>query len=130
MMIEMKMVAFSSILGLAQIIISSHAASFQRGYKWTAGARDGVVPPLTGVAGRLERAFRNYLETFPIFLAAVFVAHVTGKTSEITSLGAQMYFWGRVVYLPIYASGIYLIRSLIWNVSAVGIMLILFALIQ
>ncbi|TIY06138.1 MAG: hypothetical protein E5V18_12525 [Mesorhizobium sp.] len=58
---------------MIQIIISSHAASLQRGYRWTASSRDAEMPPLTGVAGRLERALRNFLETFPVFVAAVFL---------------------------------------------------------
>jgi hypothetical protein len=62
---ELEFLASSVLFGLAQIIISSHSASFQRGYKWTASSREQSVPPLTGMAGRIERATRNYLETFP-----------------------------------------------------------------
>jgi hypothetical protein len=50
--------ALSVVLGLVQIVLASHAASLQRGYLWTAGSRDETVPPLTGIAGRLERALR------------------------------------------------------------------------
>ncbi len=66
---ELQMLALSIVLGLVQIVLASHAASLQRGYRWTATARDDAVPPLAGVAGRLERALRNYLETFPLFAA-------------------------------------------------------------
>ena len=62
---ELAMLVASCVLCLVQIVISSHAASLQRGYRWTASSRDAEVPPLTGVAGRLERALRNFLETFP-----------------------------------------------------------------
>ena len=67
----------SVVLGLVQIVLASHAASLQRGYRWTAGSRDQAVPRLTGMAGRLERALRNFVETFPLFAAAVLIAHVT-----------------------------------------------------
>ena len=51
MTLELKMLTFSIVLGLIQIVLASHAASLQRGYVWTASSRDEGVPPLTGVAG-------------------------------------------------------------------------------
>jgi uncharacterized MAPEG superfamily protein len=71
MTLELKMLALSIVLGLVQIVLASHAASLQRGYVWTASSRDEAVPKLTGVAGRLERALHNFVETFPLFAAAV-----------------------------------------------------------
>jgi hypothetical protein len=55
------MLTLSVVLGIVQIVAVSHAASLQRGYRWTASPRDEKVPPLRGVAGRLERALRNFL---------------------------------------------------------------------
>jgi uncharacterized MAPEG superfamily protein len=126
---ELRLLALSIVLGLVHIVLSSHAASFQRGYRWTASSRDEPVPPLTGVAGRLERALRNFLETFPLFAAAVLIAHLAERHTWMTVWGAHFYFWGRVVYLSLYASGVPLIRSLAWNVATVGIILILVALL-
>jgi uncharacterized MAPEG superfamily protein len=125
---ELQMLALSIVLGLVQIVLASHAASLQRGYRWTATARDDPVPPLAGVAGRLERALRNYLETFPLFAAAVLVAHVIGRHDWMTEWGVQLYFWGRVAYLALYAGGVFLVRSLVWNVATAGIVLVLLAL--
>jgi uncharacterized MAPEG superfamily protein len=59
-----------------QVVLASHAASWQRGYLCTAGPRDEAVPPLTGIAGRLERALRNFVETFPLLASAVLIAYV------------------------------------------------------
>jgi uncharacterized MAPEG superfamily protein len=125
--IELKMLSLSIVLGLVQIVAASHAASMQRGYRWTAGPRDEVMPPLSGVAGRLERALRNFLETFPFFATAVIVAHVCDTHNWMTAWGVQLYFWARVIYLGLYASGVWLVRSLIWNVAVLGIILILLA---
>jgi uncharacterized MAPEG superfamily protein len=129
MTLELKMLALSVVLGLVQVILASHAASLQRGYAWTASARDGEVRALTGVAGRLDRTLRNFLETFPLFAAVVLVAHVADRHSWTTELGAQLYFWARVAYVPLYAAGVFLVRSLVWNIAALGIALILLALI-
>jgi len=125
---ELKLLALSVVLGFVHIVLASHAASFQYGYRWTATARDRPMPPLEGVAGRLERAARNFLETFPLFAAVVLLAHVAGRESALTWWGANLYVWARVAYLPLYASGVFLLRSLVWNIAAFGIFLILAAL--
>src|SRR5262245_8056473 len=105
---------WSVLLGFVHIIASSHAKSLQRGYRWTASARDEQLPRLTGVAGRLERALSNYLETFPLFAALVLGAEVAGVHTSLTKWGALLYLGARVFYLPLYALGIPLIRSLVW----------------
>ncbi len=127
MRFELAMLAAACLLCLLQIVIASHAASLQRGYRWTASSRDAEVPALTGVAGRLERALRNFLETFPVFVAAVFLVHVLGRESAVSEWGAGLYVSARLVYLLLYAAGVPLIRSLIWNVAFVGIILLLIA---
>ncbi|TJV42058.1 MAG: hypothetical protein E5Y18_11385, partial [Mesorhizobium sp.] len=98
MSFELAMLVASCVLCLIQIVVSSHAASFQRGYRWTASSRDAEVSPLTGVAGRLERALRNFLETFPVFAVAVFLVHVLGRESALSEWGAGLYFSARLVY--------------------------------
>jgi uncharacterized MAPEG superfamily protein len=127
MSFELVMLAASCVLCLIQIIISSHATSLQRGYRWTASSRDAETPPLTGVAGRLERALRNFLETFPVFVAAVLPVPVLGRESALSEWGAGLYLSARLVYLPLYAAGVPLLRSLVWNVAFVGIVLLLLA---
>jgi uncharacterized MAPEG superfamily protein len=111
MTLEFKMLALSIVLGLTQIVLASHAVSLQRGYMWTASARDEAVPILTGLAGRLDRALRNFIETFPLFAAAVLMAHIAGKHGWMTEWGAQLYFGARVAYVAFYAAGIFLVRS-------------------
>ena len=44
-------------------------------YQGKAGPRDAPVKPLGPLAGRLDRAFKNLMETFPLFAAAVLLAH-------------------------------------------------------
>jgi len=129
MTLELKMLSLSIVLGLVQIVLASHASSLQRGYLWTAGSRDDVVPALTGVAGRLARALQNYIETFPLFAAAILTAHATATHGWLTEWGALAYFWGRVAYVILYAAGVFLFRSLVWNVATIGIVLVLLSLV-
>jgi len=129
MTVELFTLAASIVLGFIHIVLASHAKSRQYGYRWTASARDEARAPLTGIAGRLERASQNFSETFPFFAAAILIAHLAGKHDALTVWGAQLYFWARALYLPLYAFGVPLIRSLIWNVAAAGIALLLVALL-
>lgn len=123
--IELRMLAWSVVLGLIQLFVAAALMTRQRGMQWNAGARDGVPTPLTGVAGRLERAQRNFLETFPFFAAATLAVVLTGRSDAMTTLGAQLYFWARVAYVPIYAAGIPYVRSLVWTISVAGLLLVL-----
>ena len=47
----------------------------------------------------------------------------------MTAWGAQIYFWGRMVYLPLYAAGVPWLRSIVWAVSMLGLVLVLLAVL-
>lgn len=128
MTIEIKMLAWSIALGQFHVLLGAVLMTRQRGMKWNASARDGEARPLVGVAARVDRGLRNFLETFPFFVAAVLAVVLTQRTSADTALGAQVYFWARLAYLPIYASGIPYLRSLVWAVSLWGLLQVLWAL--
>jgi uncharacterized MAPEG superfamily protein len=118
----------AATLGLVHIVLASHSASLQRGYYWTAGPRDKLLAPLGGAAGRLARANANYLETFPFFAAGVLAVLATGTHSIWSKWGVMLYIAGRVAYLPLYASGVFFVRSMAWNVAITGIVAVYVAL--
>jgi uncharacterized MAPEG superfamily protein len=126
---ELQMLGLSVVLGIVHIVAASHSASLQRGYRWTASARDQSLTPLVGMAGRLARALDNFLETFPFFAALVLAVAVAGKSGQLSQWGAGLYFAARVFYFPLYAFGVPLIRSLVWNVATFGIALLVVALL-
>ena len=125
---ELCMLMWSVVLGLLQVAIAATCSIGQRGLDWAASARDAVKPPLSGIGGRLDRARANFLETFPLFVAAVLLAHLLQRHDNLTALGAQLYFWARLAYVPVYAAGIPYLRTLVWTVSIIGIVLLLAAL--
>ncbi|MGN6705612.1 MAG: MAPEG family protein [Rhodanobacter sp.] len=127
---ELCMLLWSVVLGLVQITLAACCSVGQRGLVWAASARDEVKPPLAGIGGRLDRARANFLETFPLFAAAVLAAQVMQQHDHLTVLGAQLYFWARVLYLPVYAAGIPYLRTLVWAVSLAGIVLLLAATLR
>ncbi|MBC7668052.1 MAG: MAPEG family protein [Gemmatimonadaceae bacterium] len=128
MAFELQMLAAAVVIGLVHLLWASAAAQPQRGLKWNVGPRDTPVE-LTGMAGRLQRAFANFRETFPFFAVAVLVAYLGGRLGTLTCGGAALYVGARVVYIFLYAFGVPVIRSLVWLASLVGIGLILAALV-
>jgi uncharacterized MAPEG superfamily protein len=59
-----------------------------------------------------------------LFAALVLVAQAAGKANAVTALGAQLFFWGRLVYALVYIAGIPWLRTAVWFVSVVGLILI------
>jgi uncharacterized MAPEG superfamily protein len=129
MTIELKMLVWSVCLGLASVLIAATLGTSQRGLTWNAGNRDGEPKPLTGAAARASRASSNFLETFPFFAVAVLALTLLKGSSPHTALGAQLYFWARLAYLPIYIIGIPYVRTLVWAVSLCGLLMVLSALL-
>jgi uncharacterized MAPEG superfamily protein len=125
---ELTYLGLTLVLAIVQVFLPAAGRTAQYGSKWNAGARDGAMPPVKPLTGRLERAQGNLYETLPLFIGAVLIAHVAGRTSDLTVWGAQLYFWARLIYVPLYAFGVPYIRSLVWMVSLVGLGMILAAL--
>ncbi len=91
MSIELRMMTFSVMLGIVQLIVASHAASLQRGYRWSASLRDEKMPPLRGGApGSGTAQLRG--DVFPLSAAVVLAAHVSATHNALTEWGARLYF--------------------------------------
>ena len=127
MTIELKYLTAAIILGLVQIFLTAVAGTRQHGLKYAMGPRDEQLP-VTGVGGRIVRAYHNFVQSFSLFAAAIMISHLLGAHSKYTELGAALYFWGRLVYVPVYAAGIPVLRTLVWLVSIIGIVLVLLGL--
>ncbi len=125
MIIELKILGWSVFLGLAYVFVAAGFATRQRGLKWNASNRDGEQTPLTGLAARAARANSNFLETFGFFAAAVLAVALARQNTAHTALGAQLYFWARVAYLPVYLIGIPYLRTAVWAISLWGILQVL-----
>jgi uncharacterized MAPEG superfamily protein len=126
---ELHYLAYSAVLGLVLLVVASHAISSQYGYAWTASNRDLQMPPLKGIVGRIDRALVNFLETFPFFAVLLLAAHVAGRDGSLTLWGSRLYFWGRIIHAIASIAGYPLLRSAIWNVSLVGMLLFVVALL-
>lgn len=127
--VELTMLACSAILGLVHLLVVAQFSRQEYGLKWVGSARDEPRAPMTGVGGRVERAYRNFLETFPYFIAAVLLVTLLGRSDALSQWGAVAYFLGRLAYVPLYAAGVPVVRGLVWNIPTLGIMAMFAALI-
>ena len=124
MTVELKLLVWSTALALIQMLVALSAAIAQVGLLPLVGNRENL-PALEGWAGRAQRAQRNMLENLIIFAALVLVAQFAGKTNVATRLGAQLFFWSRLAYAPVYVIGIPWLRTGLWGVSFAGLVQIL-----
>jgi uncharacterized MAPEG superfamily protein len=124
---ELTLLAWAIVLGLVHAVATGQFTTIQHGFRYGLSPRD-EQKPVTGIGARVERAFANYMQTFPFFAAAVLLATIAGRHSWLTITGAQLYFWARLIYVPLYALGIPVARTLAFLVALVGIIMILLAL--
>lgn len=125
---ELTMLSLTLVLAFVHIFLPAAGRTIANGVAWNAGPRDGVPQRAGVITERLERAQANLWETLPLFIGAVLIAHAADKTGALTFWGTQAYFWGRLVYIPLYAVGVPFLRSVVWMIAAGGLVAVFAAL--
>jgi uncharacterized MAPEG superfamily protein len=125
---ELMYLLWSVALTVVLVVVATLGATQQVGLPKLAGNRDNM-PELQGWAGRAERAHRNMLESLVLFAILVLAARALNVSNDLTVLGAQLFFWGRVAHAGLYIAGITWVRTAAWAVSVVGLLLIFLQLI-
>ncbi|MPZ35186.1 MAG: hypothetical protein GEV13_30135 [Rhodospirillales bacterium] len=124
MSIELWCLFAAMVLALTHLSAASFTFNAQVGNRYTVGPRDEDLRPV-GVAARLERAQRNFMETFPVFAAAVLIVEHLGATGALSQWGAAIYVAGRLLFLLLYAMGVPWLRTLGWNAATLGLVLVM-----
>jgi uncharacterized MAPEG superfamily protein len=125
---EITVLGWSVVLLLVQIVAQG-TATYDLGPKYLLGPRDEGLKSKNVVAGRLERALNNLLETYPAFVALALALVVTGKAGGMAATGAWIWLVARALYVAVYAVGIPVVRTLLWLVSIVGLLMMLIRLV-
>jgi uncharacterized MAPEG superfamily protein len=125
MPVEVQVLGYAGLLQFVQFVLMAVPVNLQLGVAYTGGNRD-EQKQATGVPGRLKRALDNHFEGLIMFTIAVLVVVLGNASTPLTQVCAWVYLWARVLYVPAYASGVFLVRSLIWGVGfiATAIMLV------
>jgi len=118
---ELRIAVYAAGLGIFQLLLAAWAPSFTPGYmKWNAGPRDEPFD-VGPVAGRLRRAFGNFMETYVFFVVIAVALTIARRSDALSVWGAWIYLIARIAYVPLYAFGVTYVRSFVWIVSLLGI---------
>lgn len=125
---ELNMLVYSVALLFVLILVQALAGILAQGLPAMAGSRDRLGEP--GVMqARTKRIVDNHREGLLLFAPLVLVAAVTEISTAWTVLGAQLFFYSRLVHALLYLAGVPWIRPLAWAVGIAGCVLIFAALI-
>ena len=120
---SLHLVVYSAVMTWLML----YAAAILRTHAWTPsglktafGNRDNASK-ISPLAFRADQTAQNTLEGFILFAPLVITAHIAGMDNPQTELGAALFFWARVAYIPTYLIGIAYLRTAIWLVSIVGL---------
>ena len=94
------------------------------GIVYAMGNRQTEAKPVPAWAQRLGKASNNLAENLVLFAIVVLVVHVVGKGNETSALGAQIFLGGRVAHAAIYVAGVPALRTVVWAVSIVGMVMV------
>lgn len=119
---EVWVLGWSAMLLLVQVGLQA-VSSYDLGPSYLLGPRDEKRTSKNVLAGRFERALKNMLETYPAFIALVVALVVAGKTGGMGATGAWLWLSARLAFVPVYAAGIPVVRTALWLVSALGLVL-------
>ena len=123
MTLPLTYLAWTLLLAIVQVLAAAGFKRQQDGLQWAAGNRDDQPKQYTGTAARLARAQANLFESLPIFVGAVLLAHVAARETVWTAWGAGLFFWARLAYVPVYAIGLSPLRSIVWGVALIGLII-------
>ncbi|MEM6940360.1 MAG: MAPEG family protein [Pseudomonadota bacterium] len=128
MITELTYLLYAAILLIVHMLVQATLSDLSKGISWALGPQDEARAQ-NAVAGRVDRALRNYVYNFPAFISLALLLAVTESNTANTALGAMLWFWARVAYVPAYASGLPLLRSVAWFASLAGLAMMAWPLI-
>jgi uncharacterized MAPEG superfamily protein len=125
MPLELKLLGWSVVLLLVQIVLQAASSSSELGLPYAMSPRDEGREPRSVYAGRIRRALNNLLETYPAFVGLALALVISDKTGGVGTIGAELYLVARVLYLIVYAAGVSVVRTLFWGLSIIGLIMML-----
>jgi uncharacterized MAPEG superfamily protein len=128
-MSELTCLELSVALWLVHVLVQGAIGNAVMPSGYLATARDKPAEARGVMYGRATRALANYLENFTPFVALALALMVTQRAGGAGAIGATNLILARIVYLPTYVFGIIYVRSALWVISIVGLVMMLWRLI-
>jgi uncharacterized MAPEG superfamily protein len=125
---ELTMLAYAVALLIVLVLFQATIGIQAKGAAPMAGNRDDVGPA-TGFHARMLRVVDNHREGITMFAPLVLIAAAANIHNSWTVLGAQLFFYSRVLHAILYVAGVPMIRPLVWTVGLVGTVMVLLAVL-
>ena len=129
MSVEISMLVYATALLIVLVLIQATVGVQAQGLQPMAGSRDDLPPPKPFQA-RTKRCVDNHREGLTMFAPLVIAAALTHVSNSWTVLGAELFFYSRVVHAVLYLAGVPMIRPLAWAVGLVGTLMVLLAVLH
>ncbi len=128
-MSELTCLELSVLLWVAHVLTQAITARAEFGDAFLFTPRD-TQPVAKGLAcGRATRALGNYVENYGPFIALALALIATGQGGGWGAVGATIWILARIVYLPIYLMGVIYVRTALWAISVIGLLMMLYRLV-
>ena len=125
---EIAMLVYSTALLIVLVLVQATAGVLAQGLQPMGGSRDNLPAPKPFQA-RTKRVVDNHREGLTMFAPLVLAAAFAHVANSWTALGAELFFYSRVVHAILYLAGVPMVRPLAWAVGLVGTLMMLAALL-
>jgi uncharacterized MAPEG superfamily protein len=86
--------------------------------------------PQSPWAQRMMAAHTNAVENLVLFAPLVLIAHALQISTATTVAACAVYFWARLAHFIVYALGIHVLRTLVWTVSWLALVVLVLAIFR
>tara|TARA_Y100000296_G_scaffold61865_1_gene71793 strand:+ start:2599 stop:2994 length:396 start_codon:yes stop_codon:yes gene_type:complete len=121
---EMMSLLTFAMTCLIVLLLQATIAMKAYGISYFMSNRDEAPAEESPLAQRFNRIVSNNIETGFIFVALVLVAAQTEVSNGLTVWGSIVFAAARIVYPVIYAAGIPVVRTLVWDTGIVALFVI------
>ena len=121
-MSELFCLELSVLLWIAHVLAQAFSARAEFGDDYLFSPRDQAREPKDVTVGRATRALHNYVENYGPFIALDLALIATAHTG---GWGATIWILARIAYLPVYLIGTMYVRTGLWVISLIGLLMML-----
>ena len=121
-MSELTCLELSVLLWVAHVVVQAYASQAEFGAHYLFTPRDTEPKPKGVAYGRATRALGNYVENLAPFVAMDLALIATQHTG---GLGATIWIVARILYVPVYLMGVVYLRTALWTLSVIGLLMML-----
>lgn len=126
-MSELACLELGVLLWLVHLFVQVGVAQVALPLPWLLSSRDTAMAPKGLIYGRAERAQANFSSNFVPFVA-LDLAFIALHASA--GIWPTVWIVARALYIPLYLFNVVHVRSLVWGVSLVAIVMMLVRLVS